>query len=98
MRLAINLFILLLRLTAFVAVSAISIGFLVQDIKIRWLGAIRLFLMRRSRSYGGRRVAVSYESARQVLDLIERQTHDKGAPIPIVPTWVVLEDGQFSSG
>ncbi len=53
MRLTINLFILLLRFTAFVAVYAISIGFLVQDIKIRWLGAIRLILMRRSRSYGG---------------------------------------------
>jgi hypothetical protein len=53
MRLAINFFILLLRLTAFVAVYAISIRFLVQDIKIRWLGAMRLILMWRSRSYGG---------------------------------------------
>jgi hypothetical protein len=53
MRLAIKLCILLLRLTAFVAVYAITIRFLVQDIEIRWIGAIRLILMRRSRSYGG---------------------------------------------
>jgi hypothetical protein len=41
---------------------------------------------------------VSYEWARHVLDLIERETLDMGgALIPIVPTWVAIDDGQFSS-
>ena len=32
------------------------------------------------------------------LDLIERESLDMGGDlIPIVPTWVAIEDGQFSS-
>ncbi len=41
---------------------------------------------------------MSYESARHVLNLIERETLELGGDlIAIVPTWVAIEDGQFSS-
>ena len=44
MRLAIAVLVLLLRLTAFAAVIAISSGLFVQDMRLRWLGSLRHLL------------------------------------------------------